>query len=70
MRRRPALSSLQCYEGSMKIVLPLFTIAYGAVAGLFGIAGLVLMGFAFLELWTAVIEPEGQTLPAWGGSCD
>ena len=48
----------------MKIVLPLFTIAYGAVAGLFGIAGLVLMGFAFLELWTAVIEPEGQTLPA------
>ena len=48
----------------MKTVLPLFTIAYGAVAGLFGIAGLVLMGFAFLELWTAVIEPEGQTLPA------
>jgi hypothetical protein len=48
----------------MKTVLPLFTIAYGAVAGLFGIAGVVLMGFAFLELWTAVIEPEGQTLPA------
>ena len=48
----------------MKTVLPLFTIAYGVVAGLFGIAGVVLMGFAFLELWTAVIEPEGRTLPA------
>jgi hypothetical protein len=48
----------------MKTVLPLFTIAYGVVAGLFGIAGVVLMGFAFLELWAAVIEPEGQTLPA------
>ena len=48
----------------MKTVLPLFMIAYGVVAGLFGIAGVVLMGFAFLELWAAVIEPEGQTLPA------
>ena len=48
----------------MKTVLPLFTIAYAVVAGLFGIAGVVLMGFAFLELWAVVIEPEGQTLPA------
>jgi len=48
----------------MKTVLPLFTIAYAVVAGLFGIAGVVLMGFAFLELWAVVIEPEGQALPA------
>ena len=46
----------------MKAVLPLFTIAYAVVAGLFGIAGVVLMGFAFLELWVTVIQPEGQSL--------
>ena len=52
----------------MKTVLPLFTIAYTVVASLFGIAGVVLMGFAFLELWAVVIEPEGQTLPARAAS--
>jgi hypothetical protein len=48
----------------MRTILPLFTIAYAVVAGLFGIAALVLMGFAFLELWAVVIRPEGQTLSA------
>jgi hypothetical protein len=37
----------------MKAVLPLFTIAYAAVALLFAIAALILMGFAFLLLWDA-----------------
>ena len=37
----------------MKAVLPLFTIAYALVAILFGAAALVLMVFAFTELWTA-----------------
>ena len=46
----------------MKAVLPLFTIAYGAVALLFAIAALVLMGFAFLELWEAVMPSGSQDL--------
>lgn len=48
----------------MKTILPLFTIAYAAVAALFGIAAIVLMGFAFLDLWAAVIRPEGHALSA------
>ena len=43
----------------MRTILPLFTIAYAVVAGLLGIAALVLMGFAFLELW-AVGDPTGR----------
>ena len=46
----------------MKTLLPLFTVAYAAVAGLFGIAAVALMGFAFLELWEAIIRPEGRAL--------
>lgn len=46
----------------MKAVLPLFTIAYGAVALLFAIAALVLMGFALLELWQAVMPSGDQDL--------
>jgi hypothetical protein len=38
----------------MRTLLPLFTLAYAAIALLFGVAALVLMGFAILELWTAV----------------
>jgi hypothetical protein len=38
----------------MRAVIPLFTIAYAAVAVLFGVAALVLLAFAVLELWTAV----------------
>ena len=46
---------LQCHDVSMRTILPLFTIAYAVVAGLFGIAALVLMEFVFLELWAVVI---------------
>src|SRR5688572_23580133 len=38
----------------MKAILPLFTVAYAAVALLFGIAALTLMGFALVQLWDAV----------------
>jgi hypothetical protein len=38
----------------MKVILPLFTLAYAAVAFLFGVAALVLMGLALMELWNAV----------------
>jgi hypothetical protein len=46
----------------MKPILPLFTIAYAAVALLFAAAALVLVGFAFIELWEAVAPREGQAL--------
>ena len=48
----------------MKAVLPLFTIAYGAVALLFAIAALFLMGFAFLQLWDAVTPAASLDLAA------
>jgi hypothetical protein len=48
----------------MKIVLPLFTIAYAVIASLFAIAATVLMGFAMFELWVAVVGPEGEALSA------
>jgi len=48
----------------MKAVLPLFTIAYAAVALLFAIAALILMGFAFLQLWDAVRPAASQDLAA------
>lgn len=38
----------------MRAVLPLFTLAYAAIALLFAVAALVLMAFAVLELWSAV----------------
>jgi hypothetical protein len=46
----------------MKRVLPLFTLAYAAVAVLFGVAALVLMGFAVVELWSVVIPTLGQSV--------
>jgi hypothetical protein len=48
----------------MKAVLPLFTIGYGAIAVLFGIAAVVLTGFALLELWSAVAPGGGQPIAA------
>jgi hypothetical protein len=38
----------------VKPILPLFTVAYAAVALLFGLAAVVLVGFAVSELWSAV----------------
>jgi hypothetical protein len=46
----------------MKAILPLFTIAYAVVALLFAAAALVLVWFAFNELWEAVAPREGQSL--------
>ena len=43
----------------MKGLIPLFTLAYGAVALLFGVAALVLLFFALLELLSAIV-PEGD----------
>lgn len=42
----------------MKAVLPLFTLAYAAVAVLFAAAALVVMGFALTELWQALTSDE------------
>ena len=46
----------------MKAILPLFTIGYAAVAALFAIAAVAPMGFAFLELWEAVVAREANGL--------
>lgn len=43
----------------MKPVLPLFTLAYAIVAFLFGVAALILMGFALIELWGALMFRDG-----------
>lgn len=45
----------------MKGVLPLFTVAYAAVALLFAAAALLLMGFAVGDLWRA-IGGDGGTI--------
>lgn len=39
----------------MKSILPFYTLAYATVALLFGAAALVLVGFAVLELWSAIM---------------
>lgn len=46
----------------MKAVLPLFTTLYGAVAAMFGVAAVVLLGFAFAALWSAVMTPGDNVL--------
>jgi hypothetical protein len=46
----------------MKAVLPLFTLGYAAVALLFGIAAIVLTGFALMELWAAVVPTDDQPI--------
>ena len=38
----------------MRAVIPLFTMAYAAIAFLFAVAALVLMAFAVLQLWGAI----------------
>lgn len=47
----------------MKAILPLFAIAYAAVAALFGLAAAALMGFALMELWAAVAPSGPEALP-------
>ena len=46
----------------MTRILPLFTIAYGAVAALFGVAALCVMALAMGELWEAVAPAPGKPL--------
>ena len=46
----------------MKAVLPLFTLAYAAVAILFAVAALVLTGLSVMALWAAVVPEIEQTL--------
>ena len=48
----------------MKAVLPLFTAGYAAVAIMFGIAAVVLTGFALMELWSAVVPGGDQSVAA------
>jgi hypothetical protein len=44
----------------MKAILPLFTLGYALVALLFAAAGVVLTGFALMELWAAVFGHDEQ----------
>jgi hypothetical protein len=50
--------------GCMKAVLPLLTLAYAAVALLFGVAALIVMGLALIDLWQAVTPQADRTLAA------
>jgi hypothetical protein len=45
-------------EPFVKAILPLFTIAYAAIALLFGLAAVALTGLAVVELWEAIGSPE------------
>ena len=52
----------------MKAILPLFTVAYGAVAFLFALAALSLLGFALIQLWDAVTPASAIPLSARAAS--
>jgi hypothetical protein len=47
----------------VKLVLQLFSLGYGLVGAVFGVAGLALIGFAVLELGHA-LDPSGPQPPA------
>jgi hypothetical protein len=46
----------------MRIVTPVLTVVYAAIAVVFGIGSLCLLGLAALELWEAVAPGNGATL--------
>ena len=46
----------------IKFILPILTIGYAAVALIFGLAAVALLGLAAMELWQAVASP-GLELP-------
>jgi hypothetical protein len=46
----------------MRGILPLFTLVYGVISLMFGLAALTLTSFAVLELWQAVIVTEDRSL--------
>lgn len=41
----------------IRLILPVLTVGYGAVALIFGLAAVALVGLASLELWQAVSSP-------------
>jgi hypothetical protein len=46
----------------MKFLIPALTIIYAAIAAVFGIGALCLLGLAAMELWQAVAPGTGATL--------
>jgi hypothetical protein len=46
----------------MKYLIPVLTIAYAAIAAVFGIGSLCLLGLAAMALWEAVAPADGTTL--------
>lgn len=48
----------------MKFVIPILTVIYAAIAAVFGIGALCLLGLAAMALWQAVAPGSGATLPA------
>jgi hypothetical protein len=56
------------HEERMKVILQVFRVAYAMVAALFAVSALVLVGFAALELWSAVVAFEGKSVSARAAS--
>jgi hypothetical protein len=46
----------------MKLLIPVLTVVYSAIAAVFGIGSVCLLGLATLELWAAVAPADGVTL--------
>jgi hypothetical protein len=44
----------------MKLILPLFTVGYSAVALLFAVGAITLMGLAVMELWESIVASGSQ----------
>ena len=47
----------------MKLLIPLLTFVYAAIAAVFGFGSVCLLALAALELWASVAPGEGVTLP-------
>jgi hypothetical protein len=46
----------------MKFIIPALTVAYGAIALVFGVGSLCLLGLAALQLWEAIVPGGSATL--------
>ena len=46
----------------MKFLIPLLTVVYAAIAAVFGMGSVCLLGLAALELWKAIAPEEGVAL--------
>ena len=51
-------------RNAMKILIPILTIIYAAIAAVFGVGSVCLLVLASMELWSAVVPAEGVTLAA------